>query len=250
MNVSVHHLSHTYHPPGGDPIPALQDINLQVRAGSFVALIGPSGCGKSTLLRILAGLIQPTAGQVRIGPHDPLSACRHKLVAWMAQRPALLPWYRLETNIALAQRINPRNDRSLLPPRQLLRLVGLQDQAHSRPASLSGGMQQRAALARTLALGAPLWLMDEPFASLDELTRERLTLEVLQLWRRFRPTILWVTHSVSEAVRMADRVLVMSPGPGRILTDRPIRHPRPRQETSPTLLDDVRALRRALGFAP
>jgi NitT/TauT family transport system ATP-binding protein len=248
MNVSIRQLSHTYYPPGADPIPALQDLNLEVQAGSFVAIIGPSGCGKSTLLRILAGLIDPSAGQVHIGPHAPHEASRSKLVAWMAQRPALLPWYRLQTNVTLAQRINPRNHRPLVGVRELLRLVRLERHAQAFPATLSGGMQQRAALARTLALGAPLWLMDEPFAALDELTREQLTVEVLALWERFRPTTLWVTHSVLEAARMADRVLVMSPPPGRLILDLAIKQPRPRDVTSEPLMGHVRALRRALGF--
>jgi NitT/TauT family transport system ATP-binding protein len=181
---------------------------------------------------------------------SPSQAAARKQIAWMAQKPALLPWRSVYSNVALAQEINPQNDRKTLSARDLLRLVNLTDFASAYPFSLSGGMQQRVALARTLALGAPIWLMDEPFASLDELTRERLTQEVLGLWRRFQPTILWVTHSIHEAILLADRVLVMSPRPGRIHADLPLLLSRPRDDTHSKFQDPLRTLRKALGVSP
>lgn len=245
MSIVVRHLNHVFAGPSA-PLQALRDVQLQVADGEFVALIGPSGCGKSTLLRVLASLLSPTAGEVRINGHAPDEMVAAKRIAWMAQSPALLPWRTVRANVALAQRINPQPGRRVLSPDELLALVGLEDFAEAYPFTLSGGMQQRVALARTLALGADVWLMDEPFAALDELTREELTEEVLRLWQTFHPTVLWVTHHIYEAVRMADRVLVMSARPGHIRTELAIELPRPRDETTPEFTQLVRALREAL----
>ena len=245
MSLSISNLSHSYNQSSNT---ALKDIRLEVQPSAFVALIGPSGCGKSTLLRIIAGLVKPTTGTVGLGQMVPQQATAAKQISWMAQKPALLPWRSVHANVALAQKINPQNSRSLLSPLELLDLVRLGDYASAYPFTLSGGMQQRVALARTLALGADYWLMDEPFTSLDELTRESLTREVLSLWRRFRPTVLWVTHSIAEAVRMADRVLVMSRSPGQIHAEHHIHLERPRDETSPAFQDIVRLIRADLAL--
>lgn len=250
MKIQTRDLSHTYPQHKAEDLHALDEISLEVPSGQLVVLIGPSGCGKSTLLRILAGLLKPTRGAVFLDGFSPSQAAARKQIAWMAQKPALLPWRSVYSNVALAQEINPQNDRKTLSARDLLRLVNLTDFASAYPFSLSGGMQQRVALARTLALGAPIWLMDEPFASLDELTRERLTQEVLGLWRRFQPTILWVTHSIHEAILLADRVLVMSPRPGRIHADLPLLLSRPRDDTHSKFQDPLRTLRKALGVSP
>jgi NitT/TauT family transport system ATP-binding protein len=168
----------------------------------------------------------------------------------MAQNPALLPWHTALANVAISQKINPRHHRSeaTLTPQELLNLVNLGDFKRAYPFTLSGGMQQRVVLARTLASGAAVWLMDEPFAALDELTREALALEVLALWQRFQTTVLWVTHSIQEAVRLADRVLVMSPRPGTILSQHQISLPRPRDDTSLEFQQHVRALREDLSL--
>lgn len=246
MKVQVHNLHHTYTNPTAEPALALEDITLEIRTGEFIALIGPSGCGKSTLLRILAGLLNPSSGEVDLGGLTPSQATAMKQISWMAQKPALLPWRTVNANVALAQKINPQNSRSLMAPDELLELVRLGDYSGHHPFTLSGGMQQRVALARTLALGAAVWLMDEPFTSLDELTRESLTWEVLRLWEHFRPTVIWVTHSIPEAVRMAERVLIMSPAPGRIQAQREIALPYPREETAPAFQDLVRSVRDAL----
>ncbi|NIM94870.1 MAG: ATP-binding cassette domain-containing protein [Anaerolineales bacterium] len=246
MNIQVTSLCHTFSQTNRDPLLALKDIHIEIQSGEFSVLIGPSGCGKSTLLRILAGLLHPTYGEVLLGGIPPEKARSEKHIAWMAQKPALLPWRTVIANVALAQKINPKNSRELLSPQELLDLVRLGDFASYHPFALSGGMQQRAALARALASGANIWLMDEPFTALDELTRESLTWEVLRLWQRFRPTVLWVTHSIHEAVRLADRVLVMSPRPGQIHAQHSIPLPRPRDDTDVSFQHIVRALREDL----
>lgn len=243
MNIRLSNLNHRYIQIRSPSLLAIENLDLEIQSGEFAALIGPSGCGKSTILRILAGLMEASSGEVWLDDLAPAQATSQKQVSWMAQKPALLPWHTIYTNVALAQKINPQNSRSLMTPDELLDLVQLSDFANAHPFTLSGGMQQRVALARTLALGASVWLMDEPFTALDELTREDLTWEVLRLWQRFRPTVIWVTHSISEAVRMADRVLVMSPRPGRIHTRQPIPLSRPRDDTSGEFQDLVRSIR-------
>ena len=216
-------------------------------AGQFVAIVGPSGCGKSTLLRILANLIQPAAGRIEMGGLTPAEAVAGRRIAWMAQSPALLPWLTARANVALAGQFQ-RAGEARIAPEEALRMVGLADCAQAYPFMLSGGMQQRLALARTLSLQADLWLMDEPFAALDELTRERLTGELLDLWQPARPTVLWVTHQLSEALRLSDRVIVLSPRPAHITADLPVDLPRPRDETSPGFLALLKELRKALQY--
>jgi len=249
MRIQVSNLTHRYKIPKGDVLLALDDVSLEIQSGEFIALIGLSGCGKSTLLRILASLVEASSGVVSLDGLSPIQAASQKQVSWMAQKPALLPWRTVYANVALAQSINPQNSRTLMTPEELLHLVGLDDFSSSHPFTLSGGMQQRVALARTLALGASVWLMDEPFTALDELTRESLTGEVLQLWQRFQPTVLWVTHSISEAVRMANRVLVMSPRPGKILAQHQVKLSHPRDDTTPTFQNLVRSIREDLAVA-
>jgi NitT/TauT family transport system ATP-binding protein len=248
MNIYVTSLHHSFSQKKNEPLKALLDIHLEIASGEFVALVGPSGCGKSTLLRILAGLLIATRGEVFLGDGTPSEATARKQVAWMAQNPALLPWHTTYTNVAMAQKINPRDHppQDLLSPVELLELVNLADFKGAYPFTLSGGMQQRVVLARTLASGAEIWLMDEPFTALDELTRESLALQVLELWQRFHTTVLWVTHSIHESVRLADRVLVMSPRPGRIFAQHTIILPRPRDDTSAEFQEHVRALREDL----
>ena len=230
MHIHVESLSHTFLEGKDSPCQALEDINLQIDKGEFVVLLGPSGCGKSTFLRILSGLLIPTQGRVLLDGEIPRQALACKRIGWMAQKPALLPWRTVRANITIAQGINPQAERALLSPEDLLEMVGLKDFADAHPFTLSGGMQHRVALARTLALGADLWLFDEPFAALDEMTREGLTDELLLLWHEFSPTIVWVTHHIYEAVRLADRVVMMSARPGRILEQIDIPMIRPRLE--------------------
>jgi NitT/TauT family transport system ATP-binding protein len=226
---------------------ALSGVSLEILPGEFVALLGPSGCGKSTLLRILAGLLQPSTGEARLDGKPPQQVLALKQIGWMAQNPSLLPWRTVKENISLAQQINPQNGRVVLSPTELLTLVGLADFSEAYPFTLSSGMQHRAALARTLAIGAKLWLMDEPFAALDELTRETLTDELMVLWMKFQPTVLWVTHNIYEAVRLANRVLIMTPRPGYIHSQLEIPGPQPRNESFSEFPDLVLKLRLMLG---
>jgi len=241
--ISIADLAHAW-----GPTPALDDITTTIDPGSFVAIVGASGCGKSTLLRLLAGMAVPSTGSIGIDGATPDEVRRQRRIGWVAQRPALLPWESLRDNVLLATRLH--GDASAGPdPDALIEMVGLDGFADALPAHLSGGMQQRAALARTLALDAPLWLMDEPFAALDELTREALAADLVDIWRRRRPTVVWVTHHLGEAVALADRIIVLSPRPGRIVADLAVDLARPRDVTTPASQAIVRQARAALADA-
>ena len=249
MNIQVSSLSHTF-VNGSPQRTALEDVSFNVQSGQFVALIGPSGCGKTTLLRLAADLLKPSQGTILLNGRTPQQARVAGEIAWMAQSPALLPWLTAAENVALAQKFSRTAHKPKISVAEALKRVGLEDVAAAYPFTLSGGMQQRLALARLLALDAGLWLMDEPFAALDEMTRERLTAELLALWQPLHPSVLWVTHNIYEALRLADRVLVFSPSPGRVIGDISISLPRPRSESQPEfqqLLAELRALMAAYG---
>ena len=203
---------------GAKPVHALQDINLEVDEGQFISLIGPSGCGKSTLLRVLADLITPTSGTARINDHPPRTARLNRDVGFVFQDAALLEWRRVLANVALPLELQgvPRAERQDRA-RELIELVGLKGFERSFPRQLSGGMRQRAAIARAMSTSPKVMLMDEPFGALDQITRDRLNLELLELSQRQRMTVLFVTHSIREAVLLSDRVAVMSARPGRII---------------------------------
>jgi NitT/TauT family transport system ATP-binding protein len=211
---------------GASGLEALGGIDLEVPAGQFVALIGPSGSGKSTLLKAVAGLIEIDGGQIAVAGTSPDEARRDLAFALVPQSPALLPWQSVWRNAALLGEITGRADRARV--RDLLEAVGLGEHLDLLPHQLSGGMQQRVALVRAFALGAPVLLMDEPFAALDELTRDDLRYQLLELWSRTGATVLFVTHSIDEAVVLADRVVVLSPRPGRVVADVAVPIPRPR----------------------
>lgn len=247
MELACRCLTHTY--PGRPPRPALAEVDFHVPSGQFCAVLGPSGCGKSTLLRLAAGLLSPSTGQVLLDGRAPAGPAAERRIAWLAQSPALLPWLNARANVALAGRFARPGQAAGLTPEEALARVGLADAAAVYPFQLSGGMQQRLALARLLRQQADVWLMDEPFAALDILTREHLAAELLALWQPRRPTVLWVTHHVSEALRLADRALVLSPRPGRVLLDLPIDLPRPRREADPAFQQAAARLRIALGAA-
>lgn len=247
MIIKVDHLSHTY--PGKPPRAALEDVQLTVPPGQFCAILGPSGCGKSTLLRLAAGLLQPTSGQVRLDSQPPEQAAAERRIAWLAQSPALFPWLNARANVAVVARFARPGHNGHLAPEEALARVGLADAAGVYPHQLSGGMQQRLALARVLCQGAGVWLMDEPFAALDALTREHLAAELVSLWQPLQPTVLWVTHNVHEALRLADRVVVLSPRPGKVILDLPLGLARPRREEHPTYQASLRCLRQSLGLA-
>lgn len=213
--------------PGPDGVQALDGMNLAADRGEIVALIGPNGCGKSTFLRVVAGLLVPDRGGVTLdgraiaGP-DPR-------VGLVFQEPRLLPWRSVEDNVTYPLELagwDRDRRRARLGP--LLDMVGLSDARGLRPSQLSGGMRQRAAIARALALAPELLLLDEPFSALDALTRERFNLELQSLWQRTGTSIVVVTHSIPEAIFLADRVVVMTPAPGRVAVEVRIGAPRPR----------------------
>jgi len=211
---------------------ALADIDLTVPAGRFVSVIGPSGCGKSTLLRMIAGLERAETGTVSVCGVTPEQAAERKLLGFVPQTPALLPWLSVRGNVTLPQKVNRRGARDRPRPDidALLHKAGLGDVVHARPSQLSGGMRQRTAIVRALALQPDVLLMDEPFSALDEFTREALQDQLLDLWGDLEATVVFVTHSISEAVRLSDTVVVMAPKPGRIVATVDIDLPRPRHE--------------------
>jgi NitT/TauT family transport system ATP-binding protein len=244
MHLAVRNLSHIF--PGNPARPALSHLSFEVGSGQFVAIIGPSGCGKSTLLRVAAGLLQPTRGSVELDGLTPSQAVSQRRLAWMGQSPALLPWLTVRGNMLLAQQFRPAGRSSRVEVEEALQQVGLAEASQAYPFMLSGGMQQRLALGRVLTQDAALWLMDEPFAALDELTREKLAADLLSLWQLRRPTVLWVTHSIHEALRIADRIVVLSPSPGSLLVEFPVNLARPRQEETPEFQNLLSQLRVAL----
>jgi NitT/TauT family transport system ATP-binding protein len=198
-------------------VEALVDIDLAVEAGEFVSLIGPSGCGKSTLLRIIGDLISPTTGTVTVNGKPAPRARLDRDYGMVFQAPVLFDWRTVQGNVELPLEVS-RVSRAERAKRaaDYLRLVELSDFAGHYPWQLSGGMQQRVAIARALAVDPAILLMDEPFGALDEMTRERMNLELLKVWERTETTIIFVTHSIAEAVFLSTRVVVMSPRPGRI----------------------------------
>ena len=224
--ISVKGVSHTFETRRAK-LQALEEIELEIGENEFVTLVGRSGCGKSTLLRLMAGLLRPTAGRVEIGGHAVTRPRRD--VSLMFQRSALLPWRTVIENVMLPVEIL-RLDRRAHRTRaeQLLALTGLEGFEDRRPNELSGGMQQRVALCRALVHDPSVLLMDEPFAALDALTREELSLELQRIWGEERKTIVFVTHSIQEATLLADRIVVMSPRPGRIARILPVGADRPR----------------------
>jgi NitT/TauT family transport system ATP-binding protein len=228
----------------------ISGIDLEIEEGSFVSVIGPSGCGKSTLLRVVAGLEPASAGEALVYGEPAISARRHKQVGIVPQHPGLLPWRTVRANARLLVDINRKaNGPATSEPSELLERVGLGSFLDAHPHELSGGMQQRVALVRALALGAPLLAMDEPLAALDEITRSEMRGLLNQLIEGRNVTTLFVTHSISEAVALSDRVLVSSPRPARIVADIDIDLPRPRPgdvDDSPRFFELCTRVRHAL----
>ncbi|MYB23988.1 MAG: ABC transporter ATP-binding protein [Acidimicrobiia bacterium] len=233
---------------------ALEGIDIDIRPGEFLSLIGPSGCGKSTLLRLVGGLLPYEEGAVEVDGNSPARARDTKQIGFAPQTPSLLAWRTVRRNVTLLAEVNRRG--AIHPPLgeaqvlELLETVGLGDFLDRLPKELSGGMQQRVSLVRCFALGAPVLLMDEPFSALDEITRNEMRYLLLDLWERTGHTVIFVTHSIPEAVILSDRVLVMATKPGRVVHAEDIELPRPRSaamEDDDRFLAHMRSVRRALG---
>ncbi|MEP2650854.1 MAG: ABC transporter ATP-binding protein [Paraglaciecola sp.] len=227
-HVTFKDVGHTYETEAGKPVCALENINFTIKQGEFVAVLGPSGCGKSTLLRLLSGLFTATKGQVSIYDY-PVSGPQSN-TGIVFQKPTLLPWKNVLENVLFPiqykqGRVSRKNKESAA---NMLNMVGLSEFSEHLPDQLSGGMQQRVGIARALLMDPEILIMDEPFSALDALTREQMGFELLDIWRQKPKTVLFITHSISEAVLLADKVLVLSPRPAQIIEDLTINLPRPR----------------------
>ncbi|MFZ0590541.1 MAG: ABC transporter ATP-binding protein [Bryobacteraceae bacterium] len=246
-DIEIQEVSKWYALDGRPGVVALKRINLSVRDGEFVAVIGPSGCGKSTLLHLVAALDEASAGRILIDGERPEALRERHRIGIAFQDHALLPWLSIKANTALPYKIAglPVDESRV---EHLIELVGLRGFEQARPSQLSGGMRQRAAIARALCLEPALLLLDEPFGALDAVTRTRMNLELQRIWLDKKPTTLMVTHSVEEALYLADRVIVMSGSPGTIVQpiDVPFPHPRTldcmRSEEFHRMTDDLTVL--------
>lgn len=255
MNIELHEIRKVYKTRGGGDVTALSGVSGTIESGEFVTLIGPSGCGKTTLLDIISGLAVPTSGQVRmdgqvLGPEE-----RAARVGMVFQKSVLLPWRTALENVFAPAEMGrqpparTREDELRRRAGDLLELVGLAGFTEKYPWELSGGMQQRVAIARALLLETSLMCMDEPFAALDEFTREQMHLEFLNLWSQQGFSTIFVTHNIFEAVFLSDRVLVMTPRPGRVVADVVSDLPRPRNREmigSDAFARNVRRVREAM----
>jgi NitT/TauT family transport system ATP-binding protein len=228
-------------------VPVIDRTDLSIRGGEFLVLLGPSGCGKTTMLRMIAGLIRPSSGAIAIGSHDLwLGEQRNSAITRelgvVFQDHNLFPWYSVENNISLPLKLRGVDKKArLVKARELCELVGISGFETAWPRQLSGGMRQRAAIARALSYDPHILLMDEPFGALDAITRDQLNLELQRVWLRQGCTVVFVTHSIPEAIFLGDRVLLLSPRPGRIDTIVDVPFPRPRP-TSIQVLAEFQAI--------
>jgi NitT/TauT family transport system ATP-binding protein len=239
---------------GARAVVALEGLSLRLRAGEFVSIIGPSGCGKSTFIKAVADLIPArfVQGRLEVVGTSPAEARRANTFAFVFQDPVLAPWRTVLQNVNLPLEVVPDNRRSVSrSPRELINLVGLHGFEDVLPSALSGGMRQRVAIARALTLEPQVLLMDEPFGALDELTRDRMQDELLATWATTNAAVVFITHSIAEAVYLSDRVVVMTPRPGRMKTILDVGFDRPRRpelKTTVPFLDKTNEVRAALGI--
>ena len=245
-HIVVRNVSLTYETPAGH-VHAVDNVSFEIGQSEFVCLVGPSGCGKSTMLNIIAGFLTPTAGEISIGGNAVKGYGTDRGVVFQ-DFAQLFPWRTALGNVSFGLEMKgvPKAERERIALEQL-RLVKLEKFANSYPHHLSGGMQQRVAIARALAYNPSVLLMDEPFAALDALTRDDMQKLLAEVWRETRKTIVYVTHNVAEAVYLADRVVVMSPHPGRLKSIVPMTLPRPRDPISIEFLEGQKMLLRELG---
>lgn len=247
--IQINNVSMSYKVNNGENVMALKDVSLDIREGEFISLLGPSGCGKTTLLRIIADLLQPTAGNVSIRGQSPREIRLQQKYGIVFQNPVLYDWRTVRRNICMPMEIMgvPKKERTKRIT-NMLELVGLQDFGYKYPFELSGGMQQRVGIARALALNPEILLMDEPFSALDEFTREKLNEDLLSIWNKTHKTIVFVTHNIPESVFLSDRVVVLSPHPGRLSAIVDIDLPRPRKNEireTPEFYEYVAKIRRS-----
>lgn len=233
--ISIQDVEVTYGLGSAEPVQALAPVRLDIQGGAFVSLVGPSGCGKSTLLKVLADLMPPTQGKVMIDGAAPSALRNAGRIGLVFQQANLMPWLNIEKNVRLLDEIvskksGERQTTHKPDVADLLEVVGLKGFEKKLPHQLSGGMQQRASLARALALDPSILLMDEPFGALDEITRDRMAFELMRIWQQYQKTVIFVTHSLAEAVFLSDQVVLMSARPGRIHKIYDIDLPRPRNE--------------------
>ncbi|MBP2650611.1 MAG: transporter related protein [Firmicutes bacterium] len=227
--IQIRNVSMVYKGQKGEAIAALNNVNFNIREGEFISLLGPSGCGKTTLLRLMADLLKPTTGEIVIGGLTPGEARKTRQYGMVFQNPVLYEWRTIQKNICLPLEIMKigRVERNEIAE-EMLELVGLSDYANRYPRQLSGGMQQRVGIARALAINPKILLMDEPFSALDEFTRNKLQEDLLKIWSKTHKTVIFVTHNISEAVFLSDRVCVLTPHPGQLADVIDINLPRPR----------------------
>jgi NitT/TauT family transport system ATP-binding protein len=225
------HVSHVYRSSSTPPFRAVDDVSFTVSAGELVSLVGPSGCGKSTLLRLAASLLEPSSGRILVLGREPESARRRRSIGMIFQEPGLVPWRTTLRNVTLPGEIVGLDERTRLSrARRALKMVGLSEFENFRPVQLSGGMKQRAAIARALTLEPSLLLLDEPFGALDHITRERIQVELSTVWSPADLSVVFVTHDVNEAVFLSNRVIVLTAAPARIAGSVSIGLARPRGE--------------------
>jgi NitT/TauT family transport system ATP-binding protein len=246
--VSLQGVSRTFVTRSGTDVVALKDVTLDIRRDQFVTVVGPSGCGKTTLMKLVGGITPPSQGTVRLGGEVLLRPSRK--VGMVFQRPVLLPWRTVLQNVLFPlEMLGWTTHDRMAEAHRLIDLVGLTGFENALPSELSGGMQQRVSICRALIYEPELLLMDEPFGALDAMTREDLSFELLRIWDEKRKTVVFVTHSIAEAVLLADRVIVMTARPGKVVMDVPITLPRPRTpetEFSPEFQAFAKTIRAAV----